>query len=241
LFYVAFAFSGYNAAIYAAEELRSPRHTLPRALLIGCSAVGVLYLLINWEFISNLTPKRVSAVFAYEETRVTLAHLIASDLFGKTGGRLVSFLLIVVFCSAASAMSFLGPRVVSEMAKDGFLPGALAARGDGPPRGAVLLQAMLALVILWTQPFQHVVHDVGAILTLFSALTLLGLFRRRPRVEQSSIRIHRVAAAVFIASAAGMLYYGFRAKTQLVLWICAVAGAALLGYWGSRAAKRPIR
>src|SRR5260370_8891510 len=41
LFYIAFAFSGWNAAVYATEEFREPRRTVPPAMLIGCARVAV--------------------------------------------------------------------------------------------------------------------------------------------------------------------------------------------------------
>src|SRR5581483_2173263 len=44
LFFIAFAFSGWNAAVYASEEFDKPSRDVPRAMLIGCLAVATLYL-----------------------------------------------------------------------------------------------------------------------------------------------------------------------------------------------------
>ena len=56
LFYIAFAFSGWNAAVYAASEFRNPKRDVPRAMVLGCGLVGILYLCVNWVFVANLTP-----------------------------------------------------------------------------------------------------------------------------------------------------------------------------------------
>ena len=77
-----------------------------------------------------------------------------------------------------SAMVFVGPRVYAAMADDGVLPRALAPRPDGhPPPASVVLQGLIALVILLTHTLQQVLANVGAVLTLFAALTALGVFR----------------------------------------------------------------
>ena len=103
-FWIAFAFSGWNAAVYTAGEFRDPGRDVPRAMTTGLVVVGLLYLAINWVFVANLTPADAIAVFTYEETRITLAHLIADDIFGHHGGKIVSVLVIIAFLSAISAM-----------------------------------------------------------------------------------------------------------------------------------------
>ncbi|MGB5268802.1 MAG: amino acid permease, partial [Polyangiales bacterium] len=85
LFFVAYAFSGWNAAAYAAEEFRAPRRDVPRAMLIGCALVAVAYILVNWILVANLSPERAQVVFEYEEARVTLGHIVAQDLLGELG------------------------------------------------------------------------------------------------------------------------------------------------------------
>jgi APA family basic amino acid/polyamine antiporter len=232
LFYIAFAFSGWNAAVYAAEEFEHPKRDVAKATLVGCLAVGVLYLVINWIFVANLTPESASAVFTYEEKRITLAHVLATDLLGESAGAAVSIMMVTAFISAASAMTFVGPRVYAAMAEDGFLPRILAARDGQVPAGSVVLQGAIAILIVLVQPFQHIMHDVAAILTLFTLLTVLSLFRvrfaRKDLPRPTATRL--AAAAVYSLLALWMLYYGFRAKTQLLLWVGIVVVVALGAY-----------
>ncbi|HQZ15875.1 MAG TPA: amino acid permease, partial [Vicinamibacteria bacterium] len=125
LFFIAFAFSGWNAATYAASEFRDPKRDVPRALLIGCGLVAVLYLAVNWVFVANLAPEDFKVVFGYDESKVTLGHVILSRVLGPFGGFIMSLLVLVAFVSAASAMTVVGPRVYATMAADGYLPAFL--------------------------------------------------------------------------------------------------------------------
>jgi amino acid transporter len=100
------------------------------------------------------------------------------------------------------------------------------------PVGSVLLQGAIAILIVLVQPFQNIMHDVAAILTLFTLLTVLSLFRVRfarkdlPRPPPARL----AAAVVYSLLAVWMLYYGFQAKTQLLPWIGIVVVVALGAY-----------
>lgn len=232
LFFIAFAFSGWNAAVYAAEEFRDPERDVPRAMLIGCALVAVLYLAVNWVFVSNLTPERARAVFSYETSRITLGHLVMQDLVGPTGAKLMSGFVIIAFVSAMSAMTFAGPRVYAAMAADGFLPRALVAKAGRPPAWSVALQGAIAIAILYAHKLAEVMQNVGAILTLFAALTAAALIRVRFSGSGRAVPapVSLGAAALYTASAAWMLYFGFQGKTHLLGWLSAVAVVALAAY-----------
>ncbi len=232
LFYIAFAFSGWNAAVYATEEFREPRKTVPRAMLIGCALVAILYLLVNWVFVANLTPQQAAAVFVYESKRITLGHLIMKDLVGDLGARLMSLMAIALFVSAMSAMIFAGPRIYAAMAGDGFLPRVFEARRNRPPVGSILLQSALTIVLIFTHPLQRVLQNVGAVLTLSAALTALCLFRVRfgrtglPPPSFGAL----AAASVYVLSSAGMLYFGLRNSPLLAAWIAVILLIAVAAY-----------
>jgi len=236
LFYIAFAFSGWNAAVYAVEEFEKPKQDVPRAMFIGCLIVALLYLLVNWVFVANINPEKASIVFSYDTEKLTLGHVLISDLIGDVGGKIMSGFLIIAFLSATSAMMFAGPRVYAAMAKDGYLPSILQAKEGKPPVGSVLLQGAISLVILFTQNLQDVLHDIGAILTLFSALTAASLlwvcYKRRSSITVSPVKL--TAAVVFIISTVYMFYYGLQANTSLLLWLLLIGFAASIGYYLSR-------
>jgi APA family basic amino acid/polyamine antiporter len=232
LFYIAFAFSGWNAAIYAAEEFQEPLKDVPRAMLFGCVVVGILYLLVNWVFVVNLTPEEASVVLTYETNRVTLGHLIMKRLIGGVGASVMSAMAIALFVSAMSAMIFAGPRIYAAMARDGFLPRAFAAQKGGAPLVSVCLQGFLSIVLIFTHQLQQVLQNVGAILTLFAALTSICLFRLRfSRIGSGRPSWGALTAALlFVISAGWMLYFGFRGSTHLLGWVAIISAIALGAY-----------
>ncbi|HSW38930.1 MAG TPA: amino acid permease [Acidobacteriota bacterium] len=236
LFYIAFAFCGWNAAVYAASEFRNARRDVPRAMMLGCSFVGLLYLFANWVFVANLTPEKSAVVFTYESARITLGHLIMKEVVGEFGAACMSVLAIIAFVSAVSAMTFLGPRVYAVMAKDGFLPKALQSESGKPPVGAIILQGGIALFMVFAYGLQEVLQNVGAILTLFSALTVFTLFwiRFKRKEFPKPAFIALVSAFVYLALSGAMLYFGFVRSLTLNLWVGASVIAALIGYHFTR-------
>lgn len=241
LFYVAYAFSGWNAASYAAEEFAEPRRDVPRAMLIGCGLVGVLYLLVNWVFVANLTPAQAEVVFAYEQSRVTLGHVVAEAVVGPIGSRVMSVVVALAMLSSVSVMLLVGPRVYAVMADDGFLPAALRGRPGLPPRVSVVVQGIAAVFLLHLHTVGELLTNVAGVLIFFSALVALGLLaspRRRPDLGPTR-RSARVAAAGYVVFTAWMLYNAFKTKTGLLVWLLVAAVAGLVAYfWSARRQRR---
>jgi len=100
----------------------------------------------------------------------------------------------------------------------------------------VVLQGAIALFLVFAYQLPEVLNNIGAILTLFSALTVFSLFwirfKRRAIAKPASIDL---AAAFFYLLLSGvMLYYGFKKLPDLKLWIAACVVAALIGYFIAR-------
>jgi basic amino acid/polyamine antiporter, APA family len=211
LVFIAFCYSGWNAAIYASEEFAAPRRDVPRAMLIGCAVVVVIYLLVNWVFVANLTPAHYGAWISEDPQRITLGHVVMRDLVGTTGARIMSAFMIVALLSAASAMTMIGPRVYAAMARDGYLPAVFAGRDGRPPVWSVVLQGAIALAVAMTTSFIHAIETVGAVLTVMAALTALGVFKLqfdRRQTEKPGVT-PLVAAAIFVGLSGWMLYSEF--------------------------------
>jgi APA family basic amino acid/polyamine antiporter len=246
LFYIAFAFSGWNAAAYAASEFKNPKRDVPRAMVLGCAIVGILYLFINWVFVANLTPEQCLAVSKYSTERITLGHLIMKNLVGETGAACMSILAIVAFISAVSAMTFLGPRVYAAMSKDGYLPKILQGKEGKPPVGAVILQGFIALFLIFQYELGEILNNVGAILTLFSALTVFSLFWvsfKKIKMAEPPTAPALLAGLFYLLLSGIMLYFGFKQDWRHTLWVGACILVTLIGYFVTKqgAAARAAR
>lgn len=221
-YWIAFAFSGWNAAVYVAGEFRDPRRDVSRAMGWGCLAVGVLYLLLNFVFVANLTPADIGDPLALGPGKAMLGHVLAVKLLGPAAGTGMSVVTLLVFLSATSAMVLTGPRVVASMAEDGALPGRFRQHDGHPPRAAAWLQAGVALALVWTQTLREAVQSTAVVLLLFTGLVALSA-ARLPSAPSSS----RAAGAVYAAFAAFLLYKGI-AMAPHVAWILAGAAIALV-------------
>ncbi|MGV6827433.1 MAG: APC family permease, partial [bacterium] len=224
-YWIAFAFSGWNAAIYAAEEFKDPARDVTRAMLWGCSFVALLYLVLNWVFAANLSPDVAAAVFEHEETQITLAHLVSEKLLGPVGATLTSAAMIIVFTSAMSAMMLIGSRVYDEMAKDGYLPAFLRSRPGYPPQSALVLQGVIAAVFLYSHTLLQAVQSVAAILMLSSGLTAFSVIRL-----QGAGMLARMAGATYAACMIVLLWAGLSVSWKLFATVCTVIAVALLAY-----------
>ena len=139
---VMFSYSGWNAAVYVAEEIRDPVKHVPRALAFGTITVVALYLGLNALYL-RVVPR---AAFAGS---TSVGELAAETLFGSAAASLFAAVAIVVILGSLSAMTMAGPRIYFAMARDGAFPQAGGAgpsalphagdrdsRADGLERGA---------------------------------------------------------------------------------------------------------
>lgn len=225
-YWIAFAFSGWNASIYIASEFKRPKIDVPRAMLVGCGAVALLYLVINWIVVANLDPGSAIGVVAYDSEKVTLAHLVMRELLGEGAANAVSLAAVAVFTSAMSAMVMLGPRVYAAMADDGLLPAPLRSKEGKPPVVGLVLQLAIATWLLLGSSVLQMVSSASIVLMISSALTAsILIFGKIPATVSQ-----RVAAGFYVAGCAMILTFGMWSSTAVgvVAVILAMAG---LGYW----------
>ena len=222
LVYVAYAYSGWNAATYVAAEVRSPQRLVPRALLLGTGVVTVLYLLLNWVFLRSVPPAALAGT-------VEVGAVAAGHLFGDAGGRVMSGMLAVLLLSTMSAMLLAGPRVFEAMAADRPALSLFGARNRrGAPTRAVLLSLAIALVLILAGTFAEVLAFAGFTLMLSSLLTVLGAMRLR-RTEPDLARPFRVPwypwpALVYLClTAAALLVVAGSEPWPVLGGVCALA------------------
>ena len=226
LVFVMYAYSGWNTAIYAAEEFKNPRRDVPRAMVIGVLSVMLLYVAVNWVLVANLTPDMIGTFLGADKSRVTLGHMVAERLVGPTGGKIMSILVIMALLSAVSAMTMIGPRVYEAMGRDGFLPQWFVGKTGRPPLWSVVLQGAIALVLVFTHEIKGMIDQIGVLLTLMSALTVLALFRVPRKAGVTAL----TCAAVFIALALWMVVSAVIRSPRDLMGVGVVIVLATIGY-----------
>lgn len=235
LVYVSYSYSGWNAAAYVAGEVRDPRRTLPRALLLGTSLVTVLYLALNAVYLAGAPPAALSG-------QLEVAHVAAEHLLGPVAAPWVSGLVAVGLATSVGALTMTGPRIYERMGQDHARLRTLAVRrGRGGPVRAVVLQTVVALLLAVTSTYDALLTYIGFTLALSSGLTVAGVFvlrRREPDLE----RPYRVWGHPVTTALALLLMGWMVALTLVERPLAALAGvgtlaAGLLVYrWLSRPA-----
>lgn len=170
LVFVSYSFSGWNAAAYIVDEIVDVKRNLPIALIGGTLLVSALYVLLQIVFLKQATLSMLVG-------KLEIGQIVAENLLGSFGGKLISGLITFMLVSSISAMVWVGPRLSKAMAEDyqfwGFL--RKTNRHSIPVR-AILLQAAIALLMIFTGSFEQIITYSGFILQLFVALTVLSLF-----------------------------------------------------------------
>ena len=205
LYWVMYAYSGWNASTYITGEIRNPRRNVPLSLIFGTIIVIMLYVCVNAVFLRT-TP-------AAEMIGKQQVALIASThIFGPTGGKIMAAFICLGLISTVSAMMWIGPRVTAIMGEDlGVLKRLSRRSAHGIPANAILTQFVIVNVMLLTATFQAVVNYVQFSLALCSALTVSGVFVlrwRRPELERPYRAWgYPITPLIFLAISGWMLWH----------------------------------
>lgn len=179
---VMFSYTGWNAAVYVAEEIRQPVKNVPRALMIGTAVTVALYLALNALYLRVVPQEQFTGTMAVGE-------VAAERLFGSAAGVLFAVVAVVIILSSLSAMTTAGPRVYFAMARDGvFVPAAARVHPRyRTPAVAIIAQAAWSSLLVLSGTFEQLLTYTGFGVILFSALAVLSLFFVRRTATQSAV------------------------------------------------------
>jgi APA family basic amino acid/polyamine antiporter len=227
LFYVMFAYSGWNAASYLAGEVKNPGKILPRSLILGAGLVIILYLGLNLVFAYAVPLSEVGF-----DNAELVPKLAVERLFSPRISNIFSVLLGLTFLATVSAFIITGPRIYYAMARDGLFPsvaGHVSSKGRVPTY-AMLLQSLCAIVILFVTPFNELYQYASVGLALFTLLFVGSVFvlrLRRPDLERPfRVPGYPVVPAIFMVSIIFVAVFAFREWTKPSLYSL---GSILLG------------
>ncbi len=181
LVWISFAYSGWNASVYIAEEVSTPEKTVRRSLILATGIVTVVYLGLNAIFLYSAPIEELAG-------RVEIGAVAAEALGGPPLKRAVSVLVALALFTSISSMIMAGPRVYAKMASDGLFPAFFKA-GAELPGTAVALQTGLAVVVLWSTGLATLLGYIGFTLGLSAAATVGALLKLRLREGAESVPI----------------------------------------------------
>ena len=154
------ALLGFESASVAADKVRDPARTIPRATLIGTAVTGLIYLLVCSGIALTLP--------AAETQTGSPFGAFVSHYWSPGPAGLVAIFVVVSCLGALNGWTLLQGEVPLAMARGGELPRWLAATdAKGTPRRALILSTILASLML-------VANSLQGLVALFTAMALLA-------------------------------------------------------------------
>jgi basic amino acid/polyamine antiporter, APA family len=181
-----FAYSGWNAVIYAAGEVRSPAQNIPRALIGGTVVVMALYLLLCTAALKTLHFDGLRALAAnHQDIGSAMAEKIGNEftLFG------VIALISIALLASINATILGGGRVALALAQDGcfWRPAAQLHPRWQTPVNALWIQALIAIITVLFIPWGLIFSVVSLVMVAGGSLTVISLYvlrRRHPDLRR---------------------------------------------------------
>ncbi|MDF3031130.1 MAG: amino acid permease [Moraxellaceae bacterium] len=225
-----FIYIGFEDVANLAEEAKTPRRDVPRALLMSVAITTVIYLLVAWVALALVSPQ----VLAQSESPLTAAGGGISPWLGR------ALAVSALFATASTALISLISisRLLYGMARDGALPPVLARltpqRRTPWVAALALFGAACALLPLGEVKVVASISALG-ILTVFVGIqaALITLRFTRPELPRKFMvpgRIGRLPVLPVLGMAmAAALITQFEPRVYLVGGIAVAVG--LLLHW----------
>jgi APA family basic amino acid/polyamine antiporter len=205
---VMFAYSGWNASAYVAEELERPGSSLPRSLLLGTLTVMVVYFFLNLLFL-------YAAPMAALQGVIPVGDVAATHLFGSGAASWLSLLIGLALLSSVSAYVFIGPRVYYAMSRDAlfFRFASRIHPRFSTPALSIAAQGLVAGTMILTGTFEQLLTYIGFALGIFPWMAVLGVFllRKRQPDRERPYRVwgYPLVPGCFLAGIAWILVVAF--------------------------------
>lgn len=234
-----FAYSGWNAVIYIAGEVKNPERNLPRALLMANLIVIVLYLAINVVYIYGVPMSEMKGTARISEVATT-------RLFGYPTSAGITALITVSILGALNVVTMLGPRIYYAMARDGVFFQRLTYVHPkfGTPTSAIILQAVWSCLLILTNTWGTLFTYVSVVITLFSALTVgsvIVLRYKRPDLRRPyKLWGYPVVPLLFVAAHLWIVWGSVieKPKESLIGLIIVCMGIPAYLLWRARSGAR---
>jgi APA family basic amino acid/polyamine antiporter len=181
-----FSADSWHDITFVAAEVKNPLRNLPLSLVIGTSAVILLYLLANVAYLVTLP---LPAMQHATDDRVATA--VVRVVFPRFGAGMMAAAIMVSTFGTANALTLAGARASYAMAKDGlFFRIAQRLNAARVPGWALLIQGSWSVLLVLPRTFDPATGQYGNLYSnlldyvisaalMFYILTIAGVFRLR--------------------------------------------------------------
>ena len=174
------SYDGWNNLTYVSGEVKNPRVTVPRALMIGTAICIAVYVLINLAYLTILPIDALSASSA-------VARDAAFIMMGTFGAVFVSVAVMVSTVGTSNGTILASSRVYYSMANEGmFFKGAGVIHGKfRTPVRSLALQLGWTTVLIFSGTFDMLTDMLIFVSWGFYALGAYGVFVLRRKMPDA--------------------------------------------------------
>ncbi len=178
-----FSSVAWENVTFISGEIENPKKNVVKAMILGTSAVMVLYLLVNFVYLNALD--RDSIAFAAND-RVAVAA--AEKMFGNAGTIIIAILVMISTFGCVNGIVLAGARVFQTMAKDGlFLKSAIENNKNGVPEKSLWMQGIWASLLCLSGQYGDLLDMISFVIVLFYMITVFGVIYlriKKPELER---------------------------------------------------------
>ena len=170
-----FSSVAWENVTFISGEIENPKKNVVKAMILGTSAVMILYLLVNFVYLNALD--RDSIAFAAND-RVAVAA--AEKMFGNAGTIIIAVLVMISTFGCVNGIVLAGARVFQTMAKDGlFLKSAVENNKNGVPAKSLWMQGIWASLLCLSGQYGDLLDMISFVIVLFYMITVFGVIYLR--------------------------------------------------------------
>ena len=178
-----FSSVAWENVTFISGEIENPKKNVVKAMILGTSAVMILYLLVNFVYLNALN--RDSIAFAAND-RVAVAA--AEKMFGNAGTIIIAVLVMISTFGCVNGIVLAGARVFQTMAKDGlFLKSAVENNKNGVPAKSLWMQGIWASLLCLSGQYGDLLDMISFVIVLFYMITVFGVIYlriKKPELER---------------------------------------------------------
>lgn len=235
-----FSADAWHDVTFIAGEVRDPRRNVPKALAIGCTAVVLLYLLVNLIYLLVLP---LAGIQTAPSDRVATA--VVERIFPGYGSVLMAVAIMISTFGCVNSLVMAGARAYYAMAKDRlFFASAGTLNSASVPGHSLWMQGAWAAALVLPRTFSSATGTYGNLYgnlldyvisaaLIFYILTIAAVFRlraTRPDADRPyRVPGYPVVPALYILGAALVLVilFAYRPATTWPGLLIVLVGAAL--------------
>ena len=179
-----FAYDGWINVTNLAGEVKEPEKNLSRAIIIGLSAITLIYVLVNYAFLTAIPFKEIIG-------NQNTAYLASLKLFGSLGGKLITIGILISVYGAINGFMLTGMRIPYTLAKDKMLPFSNKIGrtniNTGVPTISALIILTVSLIMIFLGTFDLLTNMLVFVMWTFTTLISIAvvvLRYREPKLDR---------------------------------------------------------